>query len=385
MHAGLLTITLASATVGWAQEPALPTPSGEYLVGTATYLWADSSRPDELTEDPDDPRQVPVQLWYPAGKSEGERARYMPNLDLLVETLRTNPKPPPDRLPVDPERLAGVRLVAVLDAPVAEGAGRVPLVLLSPGGNMSRHWHSALAQELASRGCAVAAISHAHSGIDVFARGGLLRSHPRWNPDDVGPEESERLDQELTDLLAGDARFALDRMASLGDGPLAGRIDLDRVAILGHSRGGSTVSRACATDPRFKACIIYDNVGSEPERSRGLAQPMMTIRSAGEDWPESRAERVRTYLAGTGSRGYEVVIAGAGHFSFTDLPLIDASAFPGMVQPERAHRLISDYTALFLKRAFGRGQPGDLETRAATDPEVTLTIYEAESESRGSS
>jgi dienelactone hydrolase len=352
-------------------------------VGTVTYFWADSSRPDQLTEDPDDPRQVPVQLWYPAGKADGCPAAYMPDLELLSAGLETDPKSPPTRLPIDGARLALVRLHATLNPPAAERVEAFPLVVVSPGGNVSRHWHAALAQDLASRGYVVAVISHAHSGLDVFPIGGLLRSHPRWDPDHATEEDRERLDQERTDLLATDARFVLDRLGSLDEGPLVGRVDMDRVAILGHSRGGSTVSRACATDRRFKACVIFDNVGSEPERSRGLKQPMMTVRSAGEDWPEERAGRVDRYLANTGSWAYEVVIEGAGHFSFTDIPLIDPAVFQSAINPQRAHRLICDYTTLFLEVALGGRHPGDLEARAATDPEVVLTVYEAGSEARG--
>lgn len=352
-------------------------------MGTVTYFWADTSRPDHLTENPDDPRQVPVQLWYPAAGAGGRSAAYMPDLDRLAAGLEVDPTAQLKRLPVDAARLAEVRLHATVNPAVAETGERFPLVMVSPGGNVSRHWHSALAQDLASRGYVVAVISHAHSGLDVFPTVGLLRSHPRWDPDDATEEERERLDQGRTDLLAADARFVLNRLGSLEEGPLAGRIDMDRVAILGHSRGGSTVSRACASDPRFKACVIFDNVGSEPELSRGLEQPMMTIRSAGEDWPEARASRVHNYLAGTGTRAYEVVIEGAGHFSFTDIPLLDAAVFPAAIEPERAHRLICDYTVLFLEQALAGKQPGDLEARAATDPEVVLTVFTARSEAEG--
>lgn len=173
-----MTFGLAAPADGRGQGPALPAPSGQHAVGTTTFFWSDSSRQDALSEDPDDPRQVPVQLWYPAREADGPKAAYMPDLELLAAGLRTDPTPPPDHLPVDPARLRAVRLGATADAPVAEGADPFPLVVLSPGGNVSRHWHSALAQDLASRGYVVAVVSHAHSGLDVFPVGGILRSHP---------------------------------------------------------------------------------------------------------------------------------------------------------------------------------------------------------------
>ena len=48
-------------------------PSGPFQVGHIMLDWTDSTRKEPATEEPSDFRQVPVQIWYPAGKdSHGE-------------------------------------------------------------------------------------------------------------------------------------------------------------------------------------------------------------------------------------------------------------------------------------------------------------------------
>ena len=67
----------------------------------------------------------------------------------------------------------------------------------------------------------------------------------------------------LAAILAADAAFILDqfrRMAGQGDS-LGVVMNLDRVGIAGHSRGGKTVGRACSSNSAFQACVVIDNIG----------------------------------------------------------------------------------------------------------------------------
>src|SRR5215212_225221 len=43
-----------------------PHPSGPYEIGTLTYHWVDADRTQVFTADPDDHRELMVQIWYPA-------------------------------------------------------------------------------------------------------------------------------------------------------------------------------------------------------------------------------------------------------------------------------------------------------------------------------
>src|SRR5918995_826591 len=51
-----------------------PHPSGPYEIGTLTYHWVDADRPEVFTADPDDHRELMVQIWYPAEEDPSSRA-----------------------------------------------------------------------------------------------------------------------------------------------------------------------------------------------------------------------------------------------------------------------------------------------------------------------
>lgn len=75
-------------------------------------------------------------------------------------------------------------------------------------------------------------------------------------------------------------------------------------------------------------------------------------------WPEERTERLHDFLAANRTVAFEVVLPGAVHMSFTDLPLVDPEGHPpGDLGPRQAHRLISRATIGFLDHHL-RDRPG---------------------------
>jgi predicted dienelactone hydrolase len=46
----------------------LPPPTGPYAIGTLTYHWVDAHRGEVFSADPNDQRELMVQIWYPAKK-----------------------------------------------------------------------------------------------------------------------------------------------------------------------------------------------------------------------------------------------------------------------------------------------------------------------------
>ena len=365
-------INLSSAC---SKKIALVEPKGPHQIGTVTYYWVDPSRDEQLTTDPNDLRQVIAQVFYPAKRvRDTPPVAYVPELSLLRAGLKADKRETPNKIAEDLELYGCVFTHSYPKAMVDDLYPNYPVLIFSPGGNMSRHWHTTTAEELASQGYIVAVISHAYSGMDVFPAGGFLMSHGSWQGTDLStPEEKEKLEEKLTNMLAADARFVLDRLVMINgkdpQGRFTGRLNTNSVAILGHSRGGSTVSRACSTDSRFKACIIFDNLGGDNEIKTGLRQPQMTIR---RKWPDARESRLHQFLALNSTRAYDVVIDGATHFSFSDLPLFDPNYETKDVNAERALRLISDYTLAFLDKHL-RKKVAPLLEDSRTDLEGSST------------
>src|SRR6185369_14602272 len=106
----------------------------------------------------------------------------------------------------------------------------------------------------------------------------------------------------LADILAADASFVLDRLAEWN----AGKLDLRRAAIVGHSRGGITVARGCSKEPRFVACVTMDNIGPEREAAEGLHKPQLTIRTSG--WSPERVQRLHAFLSRNTAGATEAVV-----------------------------------------------------------------------------
>ncbi len=349
----------------------LPEPTGPHLVGTATYHWVDLDRPETATADPGDRRQVIAQIWYPAAPlADPGYAPYLPELEAMRGGLRSTADSLPRRIADDLAVLAAVRAHALVDAPVDEPAGspRYPVVIFSPGGNMSRHYHTALLQELASHGYVAVAVSHAHVGWDVFPAGGFLKSVD-WGLNVENADSAAMAEARLADVLAGDVALVLDRLADHdARGLFQGRLDLERVAVAGHSRGVLAVARACETIAAVDACLALDSIG--PDAGADLDRPWLTLRRA--DWSQGRVERLRAFLSGNPAGAMVASVQGASHFTFSDLPIIDPAHYESAIAPRRGHRVVADLALAFLGTHLRAGAPESVDAVAARLPEVEL-------------
>jgi len=143
----------------------------------------------------------------------------------------------------------GDRVDAVGTRPVDASFGRLPLVIVLPGMNTELTYYRWLAIALARRGFVVMTSSLVSEvppntygitpGVDITA----------VKPDTFGTRPVGRA---LPALL----RHAGDLNA---EGPLAGALDLDNVALFGHSAGGTVAleSANAAFFPEIKAVVSY--------------------------------------------------------------------------------------------------------------------------------
>ncbi len=356
-------IAAAVVSAHFAAQPIpLPAPTGPSAVGLISLSWTDPARPDLFSDDPDDLRPMAVEVFHPAEAApSGAPAAYADDLITAIEQAGEQTDPRRAQIAQSILRQRDVAMSAHRDAPAADGPH--PLALISPGGNVSRHWHTALAQDLASHGWIVAVMGHFESTLDFFPGAGLRDSNSRWRdlPEDV--------DNELSDMLAADARATLDRllrMSGAAEGPLAGRIDPARIAIIGHSRGGKTVARACSTDQRFRAAIVMDNFAPPRERETGLAVPQLTMRTdEPRRWSAEAVSELDRYLAANTSAAYSVVINGAGHMSFTDIAIIEPERAAATVDGPAAHAAICALSRAFLDEFLLQKDAGAFEAAAA--------------------
>ncbi|MFV0132049.1 alpha/beta hydrolase family protein [Streptomyces sp. HMX87] len=363
-----LCLVAVGPAASWAlPEPELPAPSGPFAVGTSVVQWTDADRPEEATADAEDRRTVVVPLWYPARKTtaDARSAVYLGRTEreagIVSDALASYVGVPGFLL----DGLSRTRTHAVVDAPVAEGGGRFPVVLFSPGLDAVRTQNTAWAEELAGRGYVVAALDHPYdSAAVVLADGRTIRTKVAATGD---AGRDEKLAATWTAVRAADLSFVLtqlDRVAR-GEipGPVGGRMDPSGVAATGHSLGGGAALRAARQDGRFDAVVNLDGFPHDPG-AKPFAQPVLALtQDVRRDIDPEYIPSLTHMLSLSTATSYRLTVPGAAHLTFTDAPLYTppVESVVGSLGRTGGPRLSAAASAAFLDTTL-RGRPGDLAT-----------------------
>lgn len=180
---------------------------------------------------------------------------------------------------------------------------------------------------------------------------------------------------------------ALTRWNATDGHPLAGRLDLDRVGMSGHSFGAQTTQAVAGqsfplvgrrfTDPRIKAAVVMS-----PGTPRGRLDPGDAFADVAIPWllmtgtrdtspigGQSVESRLAVFPALPEGRGYELVLDKAEHSAFTD------RALPGDREPRNVnhHRVVLAISTAFWD-AFLRDDP---VARAWLDGDGPRSILDA--------
>jgi len=349
----------------------LPTPGGPYVVGRIVLQWVDTSRPEALTKNPDDFREVSAIVWYPAEPGTGAESNYFPSLSSVSKALIQSGE-------LGWWEVFGLRFIRSKISPNAvpakEGAP-YPVMLFSPGNGTNIEFYSGLAGEIASHGYIVVGLNHPHDVAAVKLSNGAVAPYDKdqWL---LSPSEHEAYTAERIKVRIADVLFALGQLTALNTSmtsPLARMFDLDSVAVAGHSLGGITASEACKADPRFKACLNFDGLQrggpfSMAESALPPSQPFLFLTKESELHPEL-VERFEST-----SESYWVVIHGASHDSFTDGLLLQPSLLPGPNPADQYMNLIQKYTLAFLDQTL-KLQPRELLSVAIEREDVSVKVF----------
>lgn len=267
--------------------PRLPSPDGQFGVGRVGYEWRDESRPDGLDADPKAHRDLMVYLWYPAPKATGgEPAEYFPGAKRMDADAAVVPAMRDEFEGSWPLIVSGaISSLAIENAPVARSHKKFPVVILAYGAGGTSFEYTSLIGNLVSHGYVVAAIENTYVAPAVaFPDGRIVPAYHEPDPPNLSPDQRfQRMVKNSgleIDTGARDIVFVLNQLTRLDDGNektfvLRKRLDLNRVASMGHSAGGANAALACQMDARFKACISLDGqmppVAAFPEFGREVA------------------------------------------------------------------------------------------------------------------
>jgi platelet-activating factor acetylhydrolase len=142
------------------------------------------------------------------------------------------------------------------------GSSGFPVVLFSHSFTGVKEQNSALLQEIASWGHIVVAVDHPHDAALVLYPDGSTADFRGYDmPKESEPRNWWRFRHEHARWRALDLAHALEKTVELSfdeRSPLRGKIDLSRVACVGHSFGGAAAVMLAQMDPRITGVVALD-------------------------------------------------------------------------------------------------------------------------------
>jgi predicted dienelactone hydrolase len=399
---GFGVLLIAAARLAVAPPFVLPAPTGPHPVGSTGWHVVDSSRP-EMFSPSGEPHQVEVQAWYPAAD---RGARPAPYLHAMAEAQSFAHLM---RQPTVFDELAPVQTHATLEAtPRGTPATRFPVLVFQHGYTGLPSSHTALAEDLASRGYAVLSIVHPYEAtastladgrvVTFLGEKGTMRQQildvlNEWGPEsDTMTKVTAAADYaEKEKLLRGylaalrktddvvrrwvlDTKLVLDRLPKTGPGSaLAAKLDLARAGFLGHSMGGVASGQFCVEDRRCRAGLNLDGI---PQYGTMIDTPMPAPFLMVYSGRAGRLGASDLIYKRSAARYYRVDVRDTLHLDFTDMnlwpgPLRGRGAF-GAMPPERA----ADITRMIVREYFDQellGKASPLLSGETRLPEVTVT------------
>ena len=360
--------------------PILPPLTGRFEVGTISVDMIDPARDEIYTLDPDDKRQIIIQLWYPADVApDAPRAPWIGDIAIGGPAIARTLGLPGFLL----DHIALARTHSVASANVSDALPRYPVLVFSHGLGGLRNQNTFQVEELASHGYIVVGIDHTYgAAVTVFADGrvALFGDVLPSDPDDEAG--FIRAAQTLVDVWAGDVQFVFDQLERFNNGELdprfADRIDLDRIGVLGHSTGAGAAVEVCYRDVRCKVGLGMDAwviPTSDAAIDAGLSQPFLFMHSATWSTP-GNAERFDRLYDNLKGHAYQMTIAGTRHYDFTDIPLFSPLApwlgLKGPLDGARVVDIINTYSLVFFDRYLKQDNTAVLNATPADYPEVTF-------------
>ena len=356
----------------------LPEPTGPYAVGTTHLVFVDETRPELFTDDPDDHREMTVRAWYPGAPEEGAAtAPYYEDSEEIVNIYSY------------PTALIGLDTNSKLDIPVSPRKDMYPVVVFNHGWGEHAAQNTVLMEELASHGYAVFSIAHHYEAkywaypdgrigyLDVGSSRFQRLMGEQNRPDMMemfqsmfttrGVAAQESLFRKTVEVMptflgegtrmwAEDIHFAIDVLDSLNasDERFGGKLDLEKLGVMGMSLGGSAAGQACLGDSRIVAAMNIDGGLLGDLADTVVTQPMMYMGSRRAiDYDDVFAKHAAGDV-------YTLTIRDAYHYDFTDFTLLHREhPMIGTVDGRRMLDILNGYTLAFFD-FYLKGKESDL-------------------------
>ncbi len=347
--------------VAWTRVVAaesLPDPKklGAYPVGVTTIELVDNSRTDSATNGP---RTLLTEIWYPAT----DDSRGLPKNKFSDFFLRGQSPELNDMLKkffkVGLDEIDGrFKNEAVRDARVREG--KFPLIIFSHGNGGIRAQNAFWCDHMASHGYIIMSADHTGNCAATCVGGKVI-------PYNVGRmmNSSQERPKDVSFLID-----TMGRMNAGADSRFAGRVEMDKIGVAGHSYGGYTCGAVIESDKRVKAIIPMTPVW--PTRTNFTTPLLIFLASEDKTLGAMTNQTIRHRYEESKGPHYFVEIVDGGHFTYTDMFQADPNFGDGVGKGRRitrpgeeitylpadiAHEITDSYSVAFFG-VYLKGQSG---------------------------
>ena len=368
----------------------LPKPTGPFAVASQYLYVKDESRPESITEAPDDYRELMIEVFYPAAEST-QTYQYLTDEDRKGFALKYGL--PPQTL----HYLDGVNTFVQQDAVTQEGV--FPVLLFSPGYHTPASGYQSILADIASHGYAIFSINHSYETIaSHFPDGRVLQFHQEYATNNYWSDEMGKAVDEFDSAIeaekreavkeanrvfkggapivarwAADVTSVIDAIEAWNTDPafaLEGQLNLDQIGVFGHSRGGAGAVEASIFDQRIKAAVNLDGAQWGHVVDSTLHTPVAVLSST-----SSVLYDVNQYIyqESKGAHFYDVALANSGHSNFSDIPYmvrIPQLNEAGSIAPYAATASFNRFLLAFFRKHL-QGEKVDLNEVVENDEHLS--------------
>jgi dienelactone hydrolase len=318
--AALLLVTAVAAAAYAVYGIYYPTPEGEYKVGRTKFFVTDDDRKEVFSDAPDDLRELPVTVYYPAEPGKGDEHAVFASKAVEDVLAKTNACPS--------FILESIRPNSYVDA--APVAGKTFPVLLFSGGLYGQFpFYNSLLESVAAEGYIVVAVEHPYSEIAVENSAGELilntAAGTAYFDTETDNDKLEANANALCDIWTADMLFVLDSLGELNTSNtvLKGSMDLSKTGIFGHSFGGAAAIQCLQERKELAAGINMDGSIYGKQKTTPVEQPVVFMNNAQEAVISAICFQEKVEASLTSEACYHMILLDSTHDSFaTDSGLL---------------------------------------------------------------
>jgi hypothetical protein len=318
----------------------LPEPSGTFAVGTKD-IHLELHREETITTDKKDKRSLMIKVWYPSTETGGKQDPYVDKAGRNGFAQKYG-LPPSFLNYLDKVETHVYRNIQIANV-------SFPVLIFSHGYNSKANGYYALLSEIVSHGYVVFAINHTYESTGATFPDGreayfdyeyaqqiesgtweMMEPVIEAFKSDLSFEERHPIVQKglttyfVKDMVERWAEDILDVVSKLDTwnttGFFKGKLDLNKVGVFGHSRGGGAAGHSLLIDGRIKAGANLDGVQWGQIVDTIFHQPFLFLSA---DWPEDHEDlNQHAYINKSNSFFYEGVIHQSSHSNFMDIPFM---------------------------------------------------------------